>query len=130
MELRMQYATARDGVKIAFGTAGRGPWVVRAPSLPFTHSQLEWEQGNDFFDQLAVNFSVAQFDPRGTGLSDRSPADLSIEARISDLEAVVDKLGLDRFVLHAIGWSGPMCIRYVTENPGRVTHLILDDTQA
>ena len=130
MELRMQYATARDGARIAFGTAGSGPVIVRAPSLPFTHSQLEWEQGNEFFDQLAANFTVVQFDPRGTGLSDRDSADLSMEARMLDLEAVIDKLGLDKFVLHAIGWSGPMCIRYIVENPGRVTHLVLDDTQA
>lgn len=126
----MQYATTRDGVRIAFGTAGNGPWIVRAPSLPFTHSQLEWTNGSDFFDRLAANWSVAQFDPRGVGLSDRDVADLSLDGRLLDLEAVVEKLGLERFALHAIGWSGPVAIRYVVENPGRVTHLVLDDAQA
>jgi class 3 adenylate cyclase len=130
MELRMQYATTSDAVRIAYGTTGGGPWVVRAPSLPFTHSQMEWEQGSEFFDQLAANFSVVQFDPRGTGLSDRDPVDLSMQARMLDLEAVVDRLRLDRFVLHAIGWSGPMCIRYVIDHPDRVSHLVLDDAQA
>lgn len=126
----MQYATARDGVRIAFGTAGSGPWIVRAPSLPFTHSQLEWANGSDFFDKLAANWSIAQFDPRGVGLSDRNVDDLSLDARIFDLEAVVEKLGLDTFALHAIGWSGPVAISYIVRNPGRVTHLILDDAQA
>src|SRR3990170_5345546 len=107
MELRMQYATARDGVRIAFGTAGQGPWIVRGPSLPFSHCQREWTFGSDFFDQLAANWSVAQFDPRGTGLSDRDPQDLAMEARLMDLDAVVQKLGLDTFVLHGIGWGGP-----------------------
>ncbi len=130
MELRMQYATASDGVRIAFGTAGSGPLIIRVPSLPFTHSQMEWEQGNEFFDQLVANFSMAQFDPRGTGLSDRDALDLSMEARMLDLEAVVDKLGLDQFVLHGIGWSGPMVIRYAVEHPDRVTHVVLDDSQA
>jgi class 3 adenylate cyclase len=130
MELRMQYAITRDGVRVAYGTAGHGPWIIRAPSLPFTHSQIEWEQGTEFFDELAANFSVAQFDPRGTGLSDRTYEDLSLEARMLDLEAIADKLELDRFVLHAIGWSGPMCVRYTVEHPDRVSHLILDDAQA
>ena len=126
----MQYATARDGVRIAFGTAGSGPAIVRAPSLPFTHSQIEWEQGSEFFDQLAANWSIVQYDPRGTGLSDRDIDDVSMEARMLDLEAVVDKLGIDKFALHAIGWSGPMAITYAVRHPERVTHLVLDDAQA
>ena len=131
MELRMQYATAADGVRIAFGTAGKGsPWIVRVPSLPFVHSQLEWSQGSEFFDQLAENWSVVQFDPRGMGLSDRDVDDFSMEKRLLDLEAVVDRLGLERFVLHGIGWGGPLAVTYATRNPDRVSHLILDDTQA
>jgi len=129
MELRMQYATARDGVRIAYGTAGSGPWLVRVPSLPFSHSQLEWQQGSDFFDHLAANWSVVQYDPRGVGLSDRDPPDLSLEARISDLEAVVDKLGIETFALHGVGWSGPVVVTYTIRHPERVSHLILDDAQ-
>ena len=125
----MQYAKAADGVRIAFGTAGSGPALVRVPSLPFSHSQMEWQQGSDFFDQLAANWSVVQYDPRGVGLSDREVADLSLEARISDLEAVVDRLGLETFALHAIGWSGPAVVTYAVRNPERVSHLILDDVQ-
>jgi class 3 adenylate cyclase len=130
MELRIQYATARDGVRIAVGTAGSGPWVVRMPSPPFSHSQLEWSQGSEFFDQLAANWTVAQFDPRGSGLSDRDVTDFSFEARMSDLEAVVDKLAPTTFALHGIGWSGPIAIAYAVRHPERATHLILDDSQA
>jgi class 3 adenylate cyclase len=131
MELRMQYATARDGVRIAFGTAGKGaPWIIRCPSLPFSHAAMEWRQGSEFFDQLAANWSVAQFDPRGTGLSDRDVIDFSMEARLLDLEAVVDKLGLETFALHGISWGGPLAVAYAVANPERVSHLILDDVRA
>jgi class 3 adenylate cyclase/pimeloyl-ACP methyl ester carboxylesterase len=130
MELRMQYATTADGVRIAYGTAGSGPWIVRVPSLPFTHSQLEWEQGSEFFDMLAANWTVAQYDPRGCGLSDRESVDLSMEARMLDLEAVVDKLGLEKFALHGIGWAGPLVITYAVRHPERVSYLVLDDSQA
>ena len=126
----MQYATASDGVRIAYGTAGRGPWIVRVPSQPFSHCQLEWSQGSDFFDRLTANWSVAQFDPRGSGLSDRNATDFSLEARLLDLEAVVEKLGLPTFTLHGIGWGGPTAIEYAIRYPERVDHLILDDTQA
>ncbi len=126
----MQYATTRDGVRIAFGTAGKGSWLVRAPGLPFTHCQLEWSQGSEFFDHLADNWSVVQFDPRGTGLSDRDVTDFSLEARLLDLEAVVAKLGLETFALHGIGWSGPLVITYAVRHPERVSQLILDDSQA
>ena len=126
----MQYATALDGVRIAFGTAGKGSqWIVRVPSLPFTHSEREWAEGSDFFDQLAENWSVAQYDPRGNGLSDRNATDYSLEARLLDLGAVVDKLSLEKFALHGIGWGGPLAVTYAVRNPERVSHLILDDTQ-
>ena len=127
----MQYATASDGVRIAFGTAGKGsPTIIRVPSLPFVHSELEWSQGSEFFDQLAENWTVVQFDPRGTGLSDRDVTDFSLEKRLLDVEAVMDRLGLETFVLHGIGWGGPAAVTYAVRNPDRVSHLILDDTQA
>ena len=40
------------------------------------------------------------------------------------------KLGLERFVLHGIGWGGPLAVTFATRYPERVSHLILDDTQA
>lgn len=127
----MQYATTADGVRIAFGTAGKGePWIIRVPSLPFVHSQMEWSQGSDFFDHLADHWSIAQFDPRGTGLSDRDVTEFSLETRLLDLDAVVDRLGLETFALHGIGWGGPLAVTYAVRHPERVSHLILDDTQA
>src|SRR5574341_2486763 len=130
MDLRMQYATTRAGVRIAFGTAGQGLWIIRAAGPPFSHCQLEWSQDSEFFEQLAANWSVAQFDPRGTGLSDRLVEDFSLEARMLDLEAVADKLGLRNFVLHAIGFSGTVAVAYTVRHPDRVSHLVLDDTSA
>src|SRR3989442_13116080 len=106
MELRMQYATTRDGVRIAFGTAGKGsPWIVRVASLPFVHSQLEWSQGSEFFDQLAENWTVVQYDPRGTGLSDRNVRDFSLETRVLDQlttewEAFLEYLA---FMIYGVG---------------------------
>ncbi|MEO8456553.1 MAG: alpha/beta fold hydrolase [Chloroflexota bacterium] len=129
MELRMQYATASDRTRIAFGTAGHGPLLIRVPSFPFAHAQLEWQSGSEFFEQLAANWTVVQYDPRGCGLSDRNVTDVSLEARLLDLDAVVEKLGAKTFALHGIGWAGPVVVTYAVRHPDRVTHLILDDAQ-
>lgn len=130
MDLRIQYARTADGVKIAYGVAGSGPVVVRVPSAPFSNCQAEWAQDEGFYHGLTDRFTIITFDPRGCGLSDREVDDLSIQARTLDLEAVIKKAGAETFVLHSVGWSGPMCMRYAVEHPERVTHLILDDALA
>jgi len=43
MEPRIQYAKTSDGVNIAFWTLGEGPPLVQMWSIPFGHSQLEWQ---------------------------------------------------------------------------------------
>jgi class 3 adenylate cyclase len=130
MELSMRYATAADGVRIAFGTAGSGQTILRVPSLPFSHSQREWEAGSAFYAELARNWRIVQFDPRGTGLSERNIDDFSIEKRALDIDAVLDRLELDSVVLHGIGWSGPLVVTYAVRHPERVSHVILDDSMA
>jgi class 3 adenylate cyclase/pimeloyl-ACP methyl ester carboxylesterase len=129
MELRMQYATASDGTSIAFGIAGSGPYLVRTPAMPFSHVQLDW-RGSAFYERLTKLATVVVYDSRGTGLSDRTARDLSLEARISDLEAVVEHLGLERFALHGVNFSSPLAITYSVRHPERVSHLILDDAFA
>ena len=125
----MQYATARDGVRIAFAVAGRGPHLVRTPALPFSHVQLDWRT-SEFYERLTRLATVVPYDSRGTGLSDRDVEDVSLDARLNDLECVVDHLGLDQFALHAVNFSAPMAITYVVRHPERVSHLVLDDAFA
>ena len=48
---------------------------------------------------LAARHRYITYDSRGTGLSDRSAIDFSMEAMLRDLEAVVEQCGLDSFVL-------------------------------
>jgi class 3 adenylate cyclase/pimeloyl-ACP methyl ester carboxylesterase len=126
MELNMRYTTAADGVRIAFATAGQGLPLIRAPFAPFSHCQLEWRQGT-FFERLSRHRMVIPFDARGTGLSDRSVEDYSLEARKLDIDAIADALTLSRFALHGIGSSGALVISYAVQHPERVSHLILDD---
>ena len=125
----MQYATASDGTSIAFGVAGSGPHLVRTPALPFSHVQLDWRDSS-FYERLTKLATVVAYDSRGTGLSDRDARDLSLEARVSDLDAVVEHLGLEQFALHGVNFSSQVAITYAVRHPERVSHLILDDAFA
>jgi pimeloyl-ACP methyl ester carboxylesterase/DNA-binding CsgD family transcriptional regulator len=64
-------------------------------------------------------------DERGCGLSDRDVAEISFEALVRDLEAVVDAAGLERFCLFGTSQGGAMAIEYAARHPERVSHLVL-----
>jgi len=75
-------------------------------------------------------YRVVRYDGRGFGLSDRDVTDWGLEARVQDIEAVVDALGLERFALYAFSAGGPAGIAYAAKHPDRVSHLVLASTQA
>ena len=50
--------------------------------------------------------------------------DDSLEARVADLEAVVDDAGFERFALLGMAQGGPVAIAYAARHPERVTRLI------
>jgi class 3 adenylate cyclase len=127
MEPRIQYATTADGVSIAFWTLGEGTPLVYMHSFPDSHIQLEWQNPKfrAWFERLADKRRLVRFDPRGCGLSDRMPSDLSLDAQVLDLEAVTDRLGLTRLSLYAASNSGPVALAYAARHPERVSHLIL-----
>ena len=74
---------------------------------------------------MAKNHRLIRFDQRGIGLSDWNVEDLSFDARVSDLETVVDALGLERFALLGISQGGAAAAEYAVRHPERVTHLII-----
>jgi len=126
-EPRIQYAQTEDGISIAYSTLGDGKPLVIVPSTEFSHIQAEWQLpgASSYFERLAKERMVVRYDGRGTGLSDRDVTDLSLEARILDLEAVVGRLGLKRFALLGCLGGGLVAIAYAASHPERVSHLLL-----
>lgn len=108
-EPRIQYARTSDGVSIAYCAFGDGPPLVHMPAIPFSHLQMERQvpDWRNWQDELAARFTLVRYDARGTGMSDREVIDFSLESMEKDLEAVVDALGLERFVIWAPYSSGP-----------------------
>jgi pimeloyl-ACP methyl ester carboxylesterase/tetratricopeptide (TPR) repeat protein len=66
----------------------------------------------------------------GNGLSQREVADLSLDAHVRDLDAVVSQLGPEPVTLLGVFHSGPAAIAYAASHPDRVSHLILWCTYA
>jgi pimeloyl-ACP methyl ester carboxylesterase/DNA-binding CsgD family transcriptional regulator len=66
-----------------------------------------------------------RYDTRGCGLSDRNPGEISFEAWVHDLEAVVDALKLERFPLLGISQGAAIAVAYATRHPERVSQLVL-----
>jgi len=127
MEPRIQYAQTADGVSIAFWTLGEGTPLVHMPRHVFSHIELEWQfpEIRRWYERLAEKRMLVRYDGRGSGLSQRNVADHSLDAWVLDLEAVVDRLGLEAFALLGHVRTGPAAIAYAARNPERVSRLLL-----
>ena len=129
MEPRIQYAKTADGVSIAFWTLGEGvPPYVWTPAIGGPNRielVWQWPEYRAYLERLAQKRRVVGYDLRGFGLSDRGVTDFSLDARVADLEAVADRLELDRFILSGVLDSGPVAIAYATRHPERISHLVL-----
>src|SRR3990172_7710782 len=100
MDPRIEYATTDDGVSIAYATIGeRIPLVNPPPALPWSNVQEEWQipEWRHYYEHLNETFRIIRYDNRGAGLSTRDVDRIDLDTHILDLEAVVDRLGLDRF---------------------------------
>jgi pimeloyl-ACP methyl ester carboxylesterase/DNA-binding CsgD family transcriptional regulator len=124
---QVQYATTADGVRIAYVDIGDGPPIVHLPPFPLGHALLEWQNpaNRAYFQQLSAAHRLIRYDGRGAGLSTRGISDYSLEAKLADVEAVVDHLGLGQVALLGFGHSGSTAIAYSATHPDRVTHLVL-----
>ncbi len=127
MEPGIQYARTADGVSIAFRTLGEGAPLVSVPIVPWSHIQVGWQMpdARHWYERLAEKRKLVGYDGRGSGLSQRDVTDYSLDALVLDLEAVVDRLGLEKFALFGLYVSGPVAIAYAARHPERVSHLIL-----
>jgi class 3 adenylate cyclase/pimeloyl-ACP methyl ester carboxylesterase len=130
---KIGYCTTSDGVRIAYGTVGKGPPVVIAIGwmTHLTRGNGSPTYDSDFLESVgAAHHLVVEYDGRGCGLSERGLRDYSLEPRVRDLEAVVDALKLRRFTLYGVSSGGPATIAYAARHPERVTRIILYDTYA
>ena len=130
-EPRIQYARTEDGVSIAYAVFGEGSPLVYVSPIAGVHLYSQFSRSRISTNQFtSAGFRVVRYDGRGTGSSGRTARDFSLEARVRDLEAVVDGLDLRRFALAGHLEGGFTVIAYAARHPERVSHLALRDPHA
>ena len=125
MEREVRYCTAGDGTRLAYATAGEGVPFVWIPGW-VSHLELDARLGDAMGTSEATEgIRFLTMDKRGNGLSERHPADVSLDSRVTDLETVVDTVGLERFALGGLSEGGPVAISYAARRPEHVEKLVL-----
>jgi len=131
MQQKVQFCTTSDGIRIAYSVLGEGHPLVLIPGwVSHLELDMEFDGTREPIEDLARAFTVVRFDKRGTGLSDREVSDFSLEPRLLDVDAVVRRVGLERYALRGISEGGPAAIAHAVRNPEAVTHLVLQGTYA
>jgi len=123
----VQYIRTSDGFDIAYTVSGSGLPFVFVPNQ-ISHAILGWQMPglDEWLPALTERFRLIRYDSRGMGMSTRGlPPDHKFEDYQTDLEAVIERLRLDRFIVCGQGSGTQTAIRYAVRHPERVTALVL-----
>lgn len=123
---RVHFTNSFDGTRIAFAVSGNGPPLVKTATF-MSHLEYDWESPvwRHWLEELSRKHTLIRYDERGNGLSDWDVEDVSFEAWVRDLEAVVDAVGVRQFTLFANSQGGTVAVAYTVRNPEKVSRLIL-----
>src|SRR4051812_40373127 len=97
-EQELRFCRGCDGVRLAWAAHGSGPPLAIA-SCWLSHLQYDWQSPvwRHFLEDLGQVSTMVRYDERGFGLSDWDVTDFSLEARLADLEVILDRAGHQRF---------------------------------
>ena len=127
----IRFCRSAGGTRIAYARHGQGsPLVVSTCWVSQLEYDLQSPVWRHFVEGLGRFATTIRYDERGHGLSDWDVEDFSFEARIADLEAVVEASGLERFALLGMAQGGPVAVAYAHRHPERVSRLVLFGTYA
>ncbi|HEX2139512.1 MAG TPA: alpha/beta fold hydrolase, partial [Woeseiaceae bacterium] len=122
----IRFCTTADNVRIAYALTGKGYPIVKAANwMSHLHYDRESPVWRHWVEGLSQHNRLIRYDERGNGLSDWTVDDLSAEAMLADLEAIVAASGVDRFALLGISQGCAISVMYAVRHPERVSHLVL-----
>jgi pimeloyl-ACP methyl ester carboxylesterase/DNA-binding CsgD family transcriptional regulator len=126
MATHIRFCESFDGVRIAFAQSGSGPAMLEVATW-LNHLEHDWKSPvwGPRLAELTAHYTLTRYDGRGCGLSERKVKDLTFDACLRDLEAVVDAAGLKQFILLGCCQGTGLAIAYAARHPDRVSHLIL-----
>ena len=123
--LRSRYVIA-NGVRTHYTEAGDNGPVVVALHGGGAGSSGDAGMGG-LLPELAPDFHVIAIDGvGGFGYTDvNAPAPYGVQSRTDHVAAVVDALGIDKFIIVGNSQGAWVASKYAIEHPDRVTHMIL-----
>ena len=124
---RIHYATASDGLRLAWAEAGTGPVVVKAANW-MTHLELEWDSPvwSHWMRFLSEHFHFVRYDERGCGMSDWKIHAVSVDRWVDDLATVIDAAKpAEPVTLLGISQGAATCVHYAVRYPNQVARLVL-----
>ena len=101
--------------------------------LVFVHGGLGGGSGSELFRRthmaaLARHARVIAFDRRAAGRSEEPPAGYGFADFVSDIVALLDRLGCEKAVLAGTSAGGPQLLQLALDHPRRVMGLVLGST--
>ena len=120
------FCRAGDGIRLAYAVTGDGPPLVRAANW-MTHLGYDVESPvwRHWVRDMSAHHTFIRYDERGCGLSDWDAKDFTFHDWVTDLESVVDAVGLERFPLLGVSQGGAVAVAYAARHPEQVTRLVL-----
>ncbi|MBI5258382.1 MAG: alpha/beta fold hydrolase [Burkholderiales bacterium] len=126
-EQQIRFATASDGVRLAYASSGQGqPMLIKAATW-LSHLEVDWDSPvwRHLLRAMSERGSFVRYDERGCGLSDWVVPDLGFPNWVRDLETVADAVAPGRFALLGISQGAAVAVAYAVKHPHRVSHLVL-----
>jgi pimeloyl-ACP methyl ester carboxylesterase/class 3 adenylate cyclase len=121
----IRYATSADGTRIAYEVYGGGAGV------PLVLVSAWWAITTlgpfrvPVIDALNDGRPVVPYARRGIGASQRDVSDVSFEAQVADLGAIIDHLGVEPVDVLAVSDGASIALAYAARNTHRVRRLVL-----
>lgn len=112
-----------DGVVIGYEDKGTGPALVLVHGHPFDRTM--WQPQ---IDRFSATHRVVAPDLRGYGASDVVPGTTPLSAFAGDIAALLDRLGIEQFVLAGLSMGGQIAMECYRLFPERILGLVLADT--
>jgi class 3 adenylate cyclase/pimeloyl-ACP methyl ester carboxylesterase len=107
-------------------SGGDGPALMYLGTFG-SHQDLMWEEPGyaHFLRSLSELGRLVTFDRRGSGLSSHNTTKPTLEARVADIERVLDTLAIPAAVLIASVGSGQTALAFAAMHPERCRALVL-----
>jgi pimeloyl-ACP methyl ester carboxylesterase len=126
MQPTIRYAKSGH-VHVAYQVFGDGKVdLVFVPGF-ISHLEHWWSEPHHarWLRRLGESARVILFDKRGTGLSDRVDRQPGMDARMDDVRAVLDAVGVERAAIMGVSEAGSLASLFAATRPERCQALIL-----